>query len=243
MILALRAAPQIGLAVRGRRRKAGVRLDIALMGGLGAKAPLDHDIRGGKARVQIAMPEFAVAGDVGRRSFGHALIRRAGADRGGIGRERRLDLGDMGQGGILNPDRARRAPGQRRRSSGHRRDGVAVIEDAVAGEAVFLHVRHRRVGVGREIGRRHHGLHPGHRERGRGIDPEDAGVRVRAAQDRAVQHPRRHRIGAIEGAPCHLLDPVGAGGARADDAEILARGVECHVSSPSSRRPRPERRG
>src|SRR6266581_254507 len=60
-------------------------------------------------------------------------------------------------------------------------------------------------------------LDPRQRRRLCGIDPDDAGMGVRAALDAAPQHARHHHVGAEIGPAGDLVDPVRADGTSADD--------------------------
>ena len=57
----------VALAVLGDADEAGVRLDIALMHGLGLEAALDDDLGRGEAGFDVAQLVLELAGDVGCR--------------------------------------------------------------------------------------------------------------------------------------------------------------------------------
>ena len=114
------------------------------------------------------------------------------------------------------------------RSNG--RNCVALVENLIECEAVvrniddvrgaFADMHHQRF-QRRQVPARRHGLDPG---KGLGltrIDRDDPGVRMRTAQDRAPEHPRRLEIGAVERPARDLVDTVGTHRARADMAELL----------------------
>ena len=62
--VALTAAPNVGATILANAHQTGVRLDIALMHGLGFEAALDDDV--GRGEAGIAVPQFVLelAGDV-----------------------------------------------------------------------------------------------------------------------------------------------------------------------------------
>jgi hypothetical protein len=60
----LRAAPDITRTVSLEVGEAGVRLNVTLMGRLGAKRALDDDVRSFETFANIAMAELMPAGDV-----------------------------------------------------------------------------------------------------------------------------------------------------------------------------------
>ena len=111
--------------------------------------------------------------------------------------------------------------------SGH---GVAGVEHLVRSEHVVAHplegrerlteVDHVAVDA-REVGVRDDGLHAVERERLRGVDADDAGVRVRAALDAAVEHAWETHVSAVLGPAGHLVGAIGAHGAGADDLVFL----------------------
>ncbi len=76
-----------------------MRLDIALVGGLGLEGALDHPVGLAEADLGIAMAELVAGGDVG------GLLRRwveIGGDHGLVQQRRarlhrRVDVGDVGQ--------------------------------------------------------------------------------------------------------------------------------------------------
>src|SRR4029079_16881741 len=64
----------------------------------------------------------------------------------------------------------------------------------------------------RNVGARDHGFDAGYRFSVARIDGHDTRVRVRAAEDRAVQHARQTDVGAVVGTAGHLVDAVVADG-------------------------------
>ena len=106
--VALAAAPDGGAAILGDAHETGVRLDIALMHGLGLEAALDDHLRRGEARLDVAQRVLELAGDIRRR-----CRARLGADLRHVlvqdGRARLQRLIDI--------DRPRAGPRSRPRSA------------------------------------------------------------------------------------------------------------------------------
>ena len=102
--------------------EAGVRLDVALVGGLGAERALDDHVRSLEAFVEIAMAELMPVGDVRwlLRLRLHALGEDVFVQDRGIGRHRRLDIGNMRKHLVVDLDQLQRLSGDRRTN---RRDG------------------------------------------------------------------------------------------------------------------------
>src|SRR6185312_13332375 len=70
--MTLRGRPDLDLAVLGRARQGGVRLDVTLVDGLRGEVLLDHHLGFGEARLGIALVEFDALGDV-RRLLGRRV--------------------------------------------------------------------------------------------------------------------------------------------------------------------------
>ncbi len=119
-------------------------------------------------------------------------------------REGLLGVGHGLQRLVVDRDQTDRQPGGVRVVGGHRGDRLAVVAHHAGGQ-------HRPVGddragrsavrsalrAGRQVGGGDHGVHAGQRERGRGVDAADPGVRVRRAQQRAPQQPLGPQVGRV----------------------------------------------
>ena len=114
----------------------------------------------------------------------------------------------------------------------HGRDRVARVEHLVRGQRVlgdlahinggFADVRELIHGLDQVVGRGH-GAHSVEREGLGGVDRDNLGVGVRAAQDLAVEQARQAHIGSVHRGTGDLIDAVVANGAGADDF-VLAVG-------------------
>ena len=113
VVVALGAAPDLGLAIGGHRGEAGVGFDIALMGGGGVEGAFDHQIGLGKTGGQVAMAEFALVGHVLRHAGGHGFKAATGLHDGRAGCHGGVDIGDMGQLFVGDLDQLQRGLGGR----------------------------------------------------------------------------------------------------------------------------------
>ena len=237
---ALGAYPDLAGAVGAQIGQARVRLDVALVAGLGAEGALDHDIGLGEALGGIAVPEMMLLGDV----RGLAGLRRDAfreqrvVQDGGIRPHGGLDIGDVGQDLVVHRDERQgfaRQPDARGRDGGN---GVSVVEGLAARHDVGEHRPQVRIAAGQvgEVGAGDDRLDAVERERPGGVDRTDARMRMRAAQDCTHQHAGSRHIGAEAGATRHLVDPVRAHGPRAHHVELRlgcsGLAVERHASLP-----------
>jgi hypothetical protein len=71
-------------------------------------------------------------------------------------------------------------------------------------------------------------LTPGNAKAFIGVDPQDAGVRVRAAFDLAVEHAGDRPVGPEIGAAGYLLDPIRAYRPGADNLQLFLVANGCH---------------
>ena len=126
-----------------------------------------------------------------------------------------------------------RRAGIDRGDRGHR---MAVIERLLARHAVVEDVVHGGIAIGEvgQVGRGDHRFHAGQLLGLRGVDLPDLGMRMRAAQDAPDQLAGHVEVGAVAGAARHLVDAVGADGARADGCEFASRvaWIEIHGQAP-----------
>ncbi len=152
------------------------------------------------------MADDDAAHDVRARIVAVAVARRrAGPSWIGGTRRRRLHVVDGRQRLVLDDDRARRRARLLERLRGHDRDGLAVVADAVDRE-------HRLVGELEPVGLAAPGTSacvstactPGRSSAAVDVDRDDARVRVRAPQRRAVEHPGSAEIARVGELPGHL---------------------------------------
>ncbi len=219
-------------------------LDIALVGGGGLEAALDHLIGFRKAGRRIAVAEFGMAGDVGGHAGGHVFQRPAFLHDRRTGLHRRVDIGDMRQDLVVHPDELQRRLGGRRVDGGDGGDGVAVVKRLAPRHAVFLHVAQEVIPRPREVVAGHDRLHALQRQRRAGVDGPDPRMGMGAAQDATHEHSRHGHVRAVKRTARDLVDPVGAIGPRPDLLELaLLIFVERHVTPPACLPQRPEPHG
>ena len=176
---------------------------------------LEDPFRGGEPVLDAALAAFVVEAHVGvlpglvvhggiagvfRAVFAHGFVQGRGVGvQGRIqGQERRERL-------VLHADEPQRLGGRLRGLRGHRRHRVPFIADLVHGQ--HRDVLHQRAVVGGDVlqvrGREHRG-HPGMGLCGRGVDGQDARVRVGAAQDPRMEHVRARQVRGVHRLPPHL---------------------------------------
>ena len=169
-----------------------MRLDVALVHGLGAELALDHDVGLAERRVHVAQLELGVVRDVAgvlgvelRGTLGHRLL---GA---GDGREH-LEL---------DVDKRERCLGRVRVGGGNTGYRVALVHDLVGGEDLVAEMAVADVPAARvrQVLRRDDrpdvgmGLGPA------GVYGLDCCVRMGAPQDRAVDQPGQDYVCAVLG--------------------------------------------
>ena len=213
--VALARGPDLGLAIGVPARQAGVRLDIALVHRGGLELLLDHHIGRGKAGVDVAGLELQPLRDVGglgRRRFDAAGDHVLEQQRRPI-RHRLVHVDDVGQHLVVHLDQRRRLIGDRGADRGDRGHRMALVIGLLARHDVARDVPEiHRDALGtdvveflvRQVLPRHHRLDAGQLLGGRCVDRADARVRVRRAQDAAVQHAGQLVVAAVHGASRHL---------------------------------------
>ncbi len=205
-----------------------MRLDIGLMHRLGRIAPLDDDVGQAEAGFRVAFCKGHPFGDVrglfrlGLDALGEEIVMQQLCIR----RHRRLDIDDVRQHLVLDLNQLDRFGCDGRREGGHRGHRVAFVKRFVPGHDIARQVAkvHRPFadkglfrGDLRKVGCGHHLLDPGQRQGLVGVDPENAGMCMRAAFDLTVKHAGHCPVGPEIGAAGDLLDPVGANGPGADN--------------------------
>ena len=172
-------------------------------------------------------------GDVGNLAGGLAELfhlevrvqnRRTLLHRVGRGKHSRQNF-------VLDIDQRRRFFGDMDVDGRHRRHGMALVEHLAYRQHVALDVAERRlsfaqihdlIGSLRQVCSRNHRLDAFERFRLGRIDALDARMRVRTAQDRAVQQPRHLEIGPIDGSARNFVGAVVPNRPRADHAIWLS---------------------
>ena len=211
-----------------------MRLDVALVDGLGAVLALDDNVRLGEAGGGVALLVLEVLGDVAdligllAKLFCLEVVvqnRRAGGHRV-------LDGYDGRQNLVIYLYQLDGFLGDVRVGRGDAGNGVPLVQRLVRRQHVvaqpleacraLAQVNHR-IAVACEVGVGYDSRHAGQRLGGRGVYALDARVRVRASQNLAVQQPGCVEVRAVQRASRNLVCPVVSHGARADDIESLRR--------------------
>jgi len=201
----------------------------------------DHQIGGGEAGIDIAHGEAEVVGDIADSVRGLAeflgfevFVQERGAIahgvRGGEDAGERLVV-DLDQGSGLLGD-----VGADSGDSGH---GMSAIERFAGSEKVPADIAERgltlakvdhTVGPLGKIGRGDYGFHTGQSAGLRSIDAENAGMRVGAAQNVAVEQAGSLEVGAVKGSPGDFVGAIMAYGPGSDHG-VLAIAHRCASNS------------
>ena len=219
--MTLRGGPDDGLALLIAVDNAGVRLDVALVHGLGRELPLDHDVGFAEALFDVATLVHGARRNI--RRLGRPGVDAA-REQGVVNHRRPIchrigDVQHVGEQLVGHLDCFRRRLGFTtggRCNSGHR---VAAIQHLVARNDRAHQVASGALG-GRfgEVGPGDHGLHAGHRRCLSCVNRHDPGVRMRRAQDVPVQHSRQVQVGCVAGLSGDLVEAVVADRTGADPA-------------------------
>ena len=195
---------------------------------------LDDGISLGERRVRVALLHAEVLRNVRRLAgvFAERHGGRARMDQWRAVLHRRTQVGNCGQDLVLDLDQLAGHFRDMHVRSGDRSDGVALVQDGIAGEDVVGHVLEVALtlahvdltvfGLG-EILVRNDGVNAIECARFRHIDPLDAGVRVRAAEDFAVEQAGKASVATVDGSPGYLVDAVVANGSGTDDPVFAGR--------------------
>ena len=187
--------------------------DITLMHRRGAEAAFHHHFGFSETLINIAKLVFQLACDIGSLAV---KLNEIMQDRR-IGLDRVFRVNHPGQNLIFHFDQLQRLGRHFFGDGGNGGDRVAMEQrlfarhDVAAHPAHILNAEHHGF-VEWEIHHilmRHHGLHAGMRFRLRGIDGNDARMRVRAAQHLAPDHAGHIGIGGIGSAARHLFRTIG----------------------------------
>lgn len=131
-------------------------------------------------------------------------------------REGPLRVDDGLQDLVLDVDGGGGEPGRVGVVGGHGGDGLAVVPDGVLGEDGAVGDAAPVHGVARDVLVGHHGPNAGQRDGLRGVDGQDAGVRVRGAQDGRPQQALGPQVGGVRVRALGLGEAVGGGQGGAD---------------------------
>ena len=212
------AALAVGHRETGLGSEEGLILDAHLVG-----AAHDHLALGRR----VAVPDHDGTHDVRARVVAVAVPhgRALGVERGHLGGASHVV--DRRQRLVLDDDRAHGLPGVLERLRGDDRHRLAGVADAIDRQHRLVGEL-EAVGLGaRYVRMREHRVHAGQCDRPGDVDRHDAGVRVRAAQRRAVQHARHVEIARVRELARHLGDAVGPLDGLADAAAHEGRAHAC----------------
>ena len=220
------AALAVGHGQARLRAEEGLILDADLV--LAAHDDLARD-------VGVAVPDDDAAHDVRALVVAVAVAHRraVGVQRRHL--ERARHVVDRRQRLVLDRDRAHGVARLLQRLRGDDRDGLAVVAHAVDREHGLVgELEAVRLGA-RDVVVREHGVHAGQLERRGDVDRDDARVRVRAAQRRAVQHPGDVEVARVGELAGDLRNAVGALDRLADAAAHELRRAHARSSAAASR--------
>ena len=199
--------------VRGLRR--GPERELAVRGVLGDGGMLLH------RQVRVAFEEDDVLPHV--LGGAHRLLRvtelqrhrlvhvRRSVDRLAVSGDGLLDGHDVRQLLELHLDQVQCLVGDPFVGGGDRRDRVADVPDSLASQRLLVLAHRQDPELDREVLTNEDSVHARQRPSPGGVDVQNARVRMRAAQDPAVEHPRQCEIIGKLGLPADLGKGVGLG--------------------------------
>ena len=228
--------PDLGLAVVVEARGAGMRLDIGLVHRRCLEFLLDDLLGLGKAGIDITDLKLDPLGDVG--GPGRRRLDAAGdlvlEEQWRVGIYRLVHIDDVRQHFVIDVDQRSGFLGDPLVDRGDGGDGMALIESLLARHDVardvpeilgnplrtlILEFMVRKVLGGHDC------LDAGQSLRLRGVDRADAGMRMRRADDFAVERAGRREIRAVHRPPGHLRHAVGTDRPRSHPLEPRRRNI------------------
>ena len=208
-----------------------MRLDVALVRPRDGVRSFENVRRFRERRLRVAEFRAGVLRDVGRRYLlAQVVAHEVVVDDDRVRLHRVFQADDRLERLVLNLDELQRFQRRVLVDGGDRRDrvpavdGLAVRHDALAGPLEVGHLLHHVHDLG--AGDRHVVARDGGKDAGRSfgagdVHPLDDGVRVRAAQHRAVDEARQFQVRAVLGTAQHLVDAVVPDGAAPHHLELL----------------------
>jgi hypothetical protein len=175
--------------------------------GLGGEGRLDDGVAAGPRRVDVAAAELGARAQVavGAGVEDLDVFRRALVDQRRAGCERRRRIDDRSQLFVVDPDQARGLARDRLAVGGHRGDDLADVAHLALGERRLVLDEGAHPVALVEIVAGDDRAHAGQRAGRAQVIAADAGVRVRALQDRAVQHSGAMQVGDVLRAAAELV--------------------------------------
>ncbi len=223
----LRARPQRQLAIGIERGHGRVLLDRQMRVALVEERVVEHVVGRGECRVDVAelerhelvdVPRVAVLVDA-RLGVREAVVRA---------RERAQRL-------VLDVDQVERLERRQLVARDHRGDRIADEADAIDGERMLV-LAHRQDAVcDWKIASGQREEDAGMGERARHVEPDDARVRERRAQQLAVDRPRQHQVVGELRLARHFRAAVHAPPRFADDVHRASRCVPAIAASTASK--------
>jgi hypothetical protein len=189
-----------------------VRLDRRVRRAVERVVALDHQLRGRELGVHVAERELHVLADV-------ALLA-ALVDRRVVAREALARVVVGVQQLVLDADQLERRVGRVLVERRDRGDGIADEAHLVDRERVLVLRPGDHAVLDRQVAPADHRVHARQRQRSRGVDAPDPGVRVRAAQRLRVQHARQGDVVGVDGGTRGLVQRVDLAVRLADDVEL-----------------------
>ena len=210
-----------------------MRLDVALVRHRGLELALEDHVRFAEAGVQVALGELqmrrGVAGVVALGTVHRGRVQAVVKQRRAV-HHRIADIEHRRQQLVLDLNQFERVLGDVVVGGRHRGDGVSLVEHLVRRDDVVQHpleVGGAFAGVdlfiagAREVGIGDHRLHTVQRLGLGRVNADDPGVRVRAAQDPAGEHPRQIQVGAVLRRAGDFVDTVVTDRPCADDVVLF----------------------
>ena len=197
-----RQAPALVVAADG-----AVRLDGRVGRPLEEVVALHDHLRGRHALVHLAEAEPHPLGDVPVPSLPAGLVDER-PFLASIRRERRRRIQVGGQLLVLDPNPRQRPVRGVLVHRRHRRHAVADVAHPLHAQRILVGRPGNDAVADRHVPARDDGAHALERQRPGGVDGDDAGVRVDAPQDLAVQHAREREIVGVGGLAGRLRQPL-----------------------------------
>jgi len=184
-------------------------LEMAL--DVGREALLEDVIGLDPAALDVAHHDAGAIADVAvaLEDRDRGVVAPALVDQGRAGRERGGQVEHRWQRLVLRLDRGQGRLRGLEGDRGDRRHRLAHVADHVRGEDRLVLHRGAVADVGR-VGRGDDRAHAGDARGARGVEPHQTGVRLRAAEDLAVEHAGQREVRRVDRAARHLARRVDA---------------------------------
>src|SRR5688572_19873061 len=197
-----------------------VRLDRRVRRALEEVITLDYDVRAAECGIDISELQVHVLRDVAiaTRLAGVVELRR-------VGFERALGLEDRLEHFVLDADQPKRAVRRFFIDGRDRGDAITDVAGAVDAQRVLVTRPGNDAVLDGHFAAGSDRVHAGQRFRFARVNGDDARVRVRRAQDLAVQHARKRHVVGIDGGARYLAVAIDLAQALTDDGELALHDV------------------